>query len=128
MIGQGISSGDKHGSHLKALFKLEVDATEIIQTSRQILRGKNIKMCKLKIGSHNPPKILIECIIKSLGCLVVHQRAATQHHLVEVKQLTSISSSIPPSSVCWDRRAAVCRAKVILSKENIHWLLIKLVK
>lgn len=40
MIRQGISSGHKHGGHLKPLFKLEVDATEIIQTSGQILRGK----------------------------------------------------------------------------------------
>ncbi len=54
--------------------------------------------------------------------LPLSQRTVTQHHLVEVKDLTSISSRILSSSALWDRRAAVCRAEVMLSKENTHFL------
>lgn len=43
VVGQGISSGHKQGSRLESLLKLEVDATEIIQTSREILRRKEQK-------------------------------------------------------------------------------------
>lgn len=118
MIRQGISSGHKHGSHLKALFKLEVEATKIIQTSCQVLRGKKQKNVLKRNIAQNLPH----------DCHSVNQRTVTQHHLVEVLKLTSISSSIPPSSACWDRRAAVCRAKVILSKENKYLLLIELLE
>lgn len=42
MIREGISSGHEKSSHLKSLFKLQVQASKIIQTGRQVLKIHNI--------------------------------------------------------------------------------------